>query len=214
MAQISTYPLLTPQLGDSVLGSNIVDTTGSPVIGNPTVQYSFSTIKTLIDQQLVQQIYSFNNTNSQTPAVDTVYNIRFGTPTGATSPHVQLLQGTGTTTAGDKVQFNTIGTYQIILEYTIGQRGATANQPFLLFRTLQDGTTQIGSTTVMKFQNNSTTESKSLIIPLTVNITQIGTYYNFQMIKDTVNDGSLVQQLNNVGWSGSQTATITISKLV
>jgi hypothetical protein len=66
----------------------------------------------------------------------------------------------------------------------------------------------------MKFQNNSTTESKSLIIPLTVNITQIGTYYNFQMIKDTVNDGSLVQQLNNVGWSGSQTATITISKLV
>ena len=214
MAQISTYPLLTPQLGDSVLGSNVVDTTGSPVIGNPTVQYSFSTIKTLIDQQLVQQIYSFNDTNSQTPAVDTIYNIRFGTPVGTTTSNVQLLQGGGTLTAGDKVQFNTLGTYQIILEYTIGQRGATANQPFLLFRTLQDGATQIGSTTVMKFQNNSTTESKSLIIPLTVNITQIGTYYNFQMIKDTVNDGSLVQQLNNVGWSGSQTATITISKLV
>ena len=214
MAQISTYPLLTPQLGDSVLGSNIVDTTGSPVIGNPTVQYSFSTIKTLIDQQLVQQIYSFNDTNSQTPAVDTIYNIRFGTPVGTTTSNVQLLQGGGTLTAGDKVQFNTLGTYQIILEYTIGQRGATANQPFLLFRTLQDGATQIGSTTVMKFQNNSTTESKSLIIPLTVNITKTGTYYNFQMIKDTVNDGSLVQQLNNVGWSGSQTATITISKLV
>ena len=214
MAQISTYPLLTPQLGDSVLGSNVVDTTGSPVIGNPTVQYSFSTIKTLINQQLVQQIYSFNNTNSQTPAVDTIYNIRFGTPVGTTTSNVQLLQGGGTLTAGDKVQFNTLGTYQIILEYTIGQRGATANQPFLLFRTLQDGTTQIGSTTVMKFQNNSTTESKSLIIPLTVNITKTGTYYNFQMIKDTVNDGSLVQQLNNVGWSGSQTATITISKLV
>jgi len=214
MAQISTYPLLTPQLGDSVLGSNVVDTTGSPVIGNPTVQYSFSTIKTLIDQQLVQQIYSFNDTNSQTPAVDTIYNIRFGTPVGTTTSNVQLLQGGGTLTAGDKVQFNTLGTYQIILEYTIGQRGATANQPFLLFRTLQDGATQIGSTTVMKFQNNSTTESKSLIIPLTVNITKTGTYYNFQMIKDTVNDGSLVQQLNNVGWSGSQTATITISKLV
>mgnify|MGYP003670819832 FL=1 len=34
------------------------------------------------------------------------------------------------------------------------------------------------------------------------------------MFKDGVNDGSLVQQLNNAGWSGSQTAAITISKLI
>ena len=214
MAQISSYPLLTPQLGDKVLGSNVIDSSGNTVVGNPTCQYNFTDIKSLVDQNYVQQIYSFNNTNSQTPAINVVYNIRFGTPTGTAADNIQLLQGTGTATAGDKIQFNFAGTYQILLEYTIGQRGATANQPFLLFRTLQDGATQIGSTTVMKFQNNSTTESKSLIIPLTVNITKIGTYYNFQMIKDTVNDGSLVQQLNNVGWSGSQTATITISKLV
>ena len=66
----------------------------------------------------------------------------------------------------------------------------------------------------MKFQNNTLTESKSLIIPITTQITKANTYYNFQMYKDTINDGSLVQQLNNAGWSGSQTATITIYKLI
>mgnify|MGYP003656119732 FL=1 len=127
---------------------------------------------------------------------------------------MQLLKTNAPDNAASKIQFNTIGTYHIILEYTIGQRSSTTNEPFLLFRTLQDGATQVGSTTVMKFQNNTLTESKSLIIPITTQITKANTYYNFQMYKDTVNDGSLVQQLNNAGWSGSQTATITIYKLI
>ena len=214
MAIIYSYPTLTPQFGDQVLGSNIIDASGNPVTGNPTVQYTFTSIKTLVDQDYVQQLYSFNNTNSQTPPVNTVYNIQFGAPTGAGTDNVQLLKTNAPDNAASKIQFNTIGTYHIILEYTIGQRGATANQPFLLFRTLQDGATQVGSTTVMKFQNNTLTESKSLIIPITTQITKANTYYNFQMYKDTVNDGSLVQQLNNAGWSGSQTATITIYKLI
>ena len=127
---------------------------------------------------------------------------------------MQLLKTNAPDNAASKIQFNTIGTYHIILEYTIGQRSSTTNEPFLLFRTLQDGATQVGSTTVMKFQNNTLTESKSLIIPITTQITKANTYYNFQMYKDTINDGSLVQQLNNAGWSGSQTATITIYKLI
>ena len=51
MAQISSYPSLVPQLGDNVLGSNTVDTAGNPVIGNPTVQYSISSVKSVVDQQ-------------------------------------------------------------------------------------------------------------------------------------------------------------------
>ena len=42
MAQISSYPILTPQLGDNILGSNNVDSTGTAVIGNPTCQYKFT----------------------------------------------------------------------------------------------------------------------------------------------------------------------------
>ena len=41
MAQISSYPILDPQFGDKVLGSNTVDSAGNPVEGNPTVQYTF-----------------------------------------------------------------------------------------------------------------------------------------------------------------------------
>jgi|TARA_R110000822_G_scaffold113449_1_gene244560 hypothetical protein len=214
MAIIYSYPTLTPQFGDQVLGSNIIDASGNPVTGNPTVQYTFTSIKTLVDQDYVQQLYSFNNTNSQTPPLNTAYNIQFGAPTGAGTDNVQLLKTNAPDNAASKIQFNTIGTYHIILEYTIGQRSSTTNEPFLLFRTLQDGATQVGSTTVMKFQNNTLTQSKSLIIPITTQITKANTYYNFQMYKDTINDGSLVQQLNNAGWSGSQTATITIYKLI
>jgi hypothetical protein len=216
MAQISSYPFVTPQLGDNVLGSNSVDASGVPVIGNPTVNYTLSSIKTVVDQNYIQQLASTSVLVSQTPAVNTVYNIRFGTPESVNLvKNVQLLQGAGTITEGDKIIFNAIGTYNIVLEYTIGQRGSTANHPFLLFRTLQNGATQVGSTIVQKFQNNLITESKSLIIPITTQITAVGTYFNFQIYKDGVNDGSLVQQTNSgAGWADSQSASITISKLI
>ena len=215
MAIISSYPISTPQLGDKLIGSNNVDASGTLVTGNPTVQYTLSSIKTLVDQNYVQQLASSSTLISQTPAVNATYNISFGTPVGNSTGNVRLLQGTGSVTAGDKIEFITTGTYNIVLEYTIGQRGSTANQPFLLFRTLQDGATQVGSTIVQKFQNNLITESKSLIIPITIQITVPGTYFNFQMYKDGVNDGSLVQQTNSAtGWADSQSASITISKLI
>ena len=56
MAQISSYPILDPQLADKVLGSNTVDSVGTPVIGNPTVQYTFSSIKALVDQNFFEQL--------------------------------------------------------------------------------------------------------------------------------------------------------------
>jgi hypothetical protein len=215
MAIISSYPISTPQLGDKLIGSNNVDASGTLVTGNPTVQYTLSSIKTLVDQNYVQQLVSSSALVSQTPGVNAIYNISFGTPVGNSTGNVRLLQGTGSVTAGDKIEFITTGTYNIVLEYTIGQRGSTANKPFLLFRTLQDGTTQVGSTIVQKFQDNLLTESNSLIIPITIQITVPGTYYNFQMYKDGVNDGSLVQQTNSAtGWADSQSASITISKLI
>ena len=55
MAQISSYPSLTPQFGDKVLGSNTVDASGYPVSGNPTVQYTLTSVKTLVDQQFIHQ---------------------------------------------------------------------------------------------------------------------------------------------------------------
>ena len=57
MAIISSYPTSTPQLGDKVLGSNVLDASGAPVVGNPTVQYTLTSLKTLVDQNYVQQFY-------------------------------------------------------------------------------------------------------------------------------------------------------------
>ena len=207
MAQISTYPLLTPQLGDSVLGSNVVDTTGSPVIGNPTVQYTFSTIKTLVDQQYVQQFSQGSLDTTQGPgATNTAHQINFGA-LNSSSPNAQLA-------ANGVVTFVTTGTYQVELVYYLGNI-PDANIVVTLFRTLQ-GATQLGASTLEQFTSNSNTARKRVAITYTVNITNVNTTHTHQMFRDAngANQGLLVQTTVNNGTSPIASAHITISKLI
>ena len=220
MAQISSYPLLTPQLGDKLLGSNVVDSTGNPVLGNPTCQYNFTDVKTLIDQQYVSQLVSSSAVNSQASAINTPYSIQFGTPTGIVSDNVQLLQGGGSATAGDKIKFNKTGTYQITLTYSIGVTASNANVPYLIFRTLKDNSTQLGPSVVYNEKFTSVNKAISLIIPITIQITE-DCYYNFQMMRSSAgggaDDGGLVKNatpLNISGVTEPSIATIQISKLI
>ena len=207
MAQISTYPLLTPQFGDSVLGSNVVDTTGSPVIGNPTVQYTFSTIKTLVDQQYVQQFSQGSTAVSQGPGgTNTAHQIEFGALNNS-SPNAQLA-------VNGIVTFVTTGTYQVELVYYLGNI-PDANTVVTLFRTIQ-GTDQLGATTLEQFTSNSNTARKRVAITYTVNITDINTTHTYQMFRDAngANQGLLVQTAVNNGTSPIASAQITISKLI
>tara|TARA_R100000935_G_scaffold49659_1_gene75127 strand:- start:7 stop:666 length:660 start_codon:yes stop_codon:yes gene_type:complete len=219
MAIIYSYPTSVPQLGDKVIGSNILDSAGNPVVGNPTVQFNFSDIKTLVDQQYVSQLESSSSEASQSPAgLGVVYSIRFGTPeTVDISKNVQLLQGTGTATTGDKIQFNKAGTYQITLTYSIGVTGTSSNVPYLIFRTLQAGTTQIGPSVVYNDKFNTVNEPISLIIPITIQVTA-GSYFNFQFLRSsTINDGGLVKNaapINVASVTEPSIATIQISKLI
>jgi len=220
MAQISSYPILTPQLGDNILGSNNVDSTGTAVIGNPTCQYKFTDVKTLVDQQYVSQLESSSAVASQASTLNTAYNIRFGALVGTTSSNVQLLQGGGTLTAGDTIRFNKTGTYQITLTYSIGVSVAIANVPYLVFRTLQDNSTQVGPTIIYNERFEILNHPIPLIIPITVHITKSQTLYNFQMARNGVNDGGLLKNSNpiNAGITPTPTApsiaTIQISKLI
>ena len=219
MAQISSYPLLTPQLGDKVLGSNVIDSSGTAVVGNPTCQYNFTDIKSLVDQNYVQQVESSSAVASQASALNTAYNIRFGALVGTTSSNVQLLQGGGTLTAGDTIRFNKTGTYQITLTYSVGVTQSAANIPYLVFRTLQDATTQVGPTVTYNQKFEAINNPVPLIIPITVQITKALTLYNFQMARNGVNDGGLLKNSNpiNAGITPTPTApsiaTIQISKL-
>ena len=219
MAQISSYPLLTPQLGDKLLGSNVVDSTGTPVLGNPTCQFNLTSVKTLVDQQYVSQLESSSSEPSQAPAaVNTIYSVRFGTPEAVDlSKNVQLLQGTGTATTGDKIQFNKAGTYQITLTYSIGVTASNANVPYLVFRTLKDNSTQLGPSVVYNEKFTSVNKPVSLIIPITIQVTA-GNSFNFQFLRaGTVNDGGLVKNsaaINVATVTEPSIATIQISKLV
>ena len=213
MAIIYSYPTLTPQLGDKVLGSNITDASGTPVTGNPTVQYSFSEVKELVDQQFIQQFTSSSNDSatgaipaSQGPvATNSVYPIIFG-PTDVSSTSVTI-------DAAGKVVFLKTGTYYITQEYLLAGTINDLNQT--MFR-IYDGTNQVGPTHLERYKVQFSNERKRVVIETMVNITSPNTEYIFQMIRDAngANSGTLTQQLNNNSWTTTPNAQITISKLI
>ena len=217
MAIIYSYPTLPPQLGDKVLGSNIVDSAGQPVLGNPTVQYTLNDIKLLVDQNYVQQLESSSSVASQASVVNQPYSIQFGAETGVATDSVQLLKTNGGDAGGNKIQFNKAGTYQITLTYSVGVNQG-ANTPYLIFRTLKDGASQIGPTVVVNQAFPTINTPISLIIPITIQVTT-SCYYNFQMMRSNngANDGGLVKNgapLNVAGVTEPSIATIKISKLI
>jgi len=217
MAQISSYPLLTPQLGDKVLGSNVIDSSGTAVVGNPTCQYNFTDIKSLVDQNYVQQVESSSSVASQASAQNVPYSIQFGIETGTAADNVQLLKTNAGDVAASKIQFNKAGTYQITLTYSVGVNQG-ANTPYLIFRTLKDGASQIGPTVVVNQAFPTINTPISLIVPITIQITT-SCYYNFQMMRSNAgaNDGGLVKNatpLNVAGVTEPSIATIKISKLI
>lgn len=216
MAIISSYPVSIPNLVDQVLGSNTYDSTGTPVQGNPTVQYTFTSIKTLVDQHMVQQLVATSQTNATAPliasqgptATNNVYTILFGAAQTPTLNHVKI-------DAVGKVTFVSTGTYYIKQEYYIG--ATLASKPVLLFRTFKDELTQEGGTTMFNLTSNGSNDRNRLVIENIVNITGGGTIYEFQMVRDAAgaNDGTLFKTLNNnAGFEDTPNALLTISKLV
>ena len=209
MAIIYSYPTLTPQLGDKVLGSNIVDASGATVTGNPTVQYTFTDIKTLVDQQFIEQFTASSTAASQGPAAaNTVHQIEFG-PANSTSTSVTI-------DVNGKVVWLKTGTYYVTQEYYL-QGAASINNLYVLFRTF-DGTNQIGPTHAEIYNVQSTSNAKRVVINQMINITdaQVNGYHVYQMIRDSAgaNDGTLYKIANNNTWTVTPSAQLTISKLI
>ena len=207
MAVIYSYPTLTPQLGDKVLGSNIVDASGAAVTGNPTVQYTFTDIKTLVDQQFIEQFTASSTAASQGPAAtNTVHQIEFG-PANNTSTSVTI-------DVNGKVTWLKTGTYYVTQEYYLG--GTQNNILLSLFRTY-DGSAQVGATHVENYKVQETADRTRVVIKQMVNITdaEVNGYHVYQMVRDSggANDGTLYKITNNNTWTATPSAQLTISKL-
>tara|TARA_R110000822_G_scaffold105598_1_gene233443 strand:- start:2000 stop:2629 length:630 start_codon:yes stop_codon:yes gene_type:complete len=209
MAQISSYPLLVPQLGDSVLGSNIVDSTGSPVLGNPTVQYSFSEVKSLVAQNMTQQLYSASAITIALPQNNTGASIKFSA-TDVNDPANDNVYYVANT---NQFTFRTSGTYYIEQEYNTSSAGGRS--PYFAFITKKAGV-QVGPTTVNKVWRQVTSDRLMVKISQMIQVVTIPEVYEFWGITGTAaanEDGSLiVNTLTN--WTDVPSAAIKISKLV
>jgi len=211
MAQISSYPLIAPQLGDSLLGSNIVDSSGTPVLGNPTVQYSISSVKSIVAQNFVQQLYSSSAIPITPPPNNTGASIKFG----AADTGNPLTDNVYYTAAANSFTFRTLGTYYIQLAYNTAGNGGTA--PKFAFITKDSESAQVGPTVLDQTIRQVTTENNKLInIEIMLNITAASSVYTFhaaQNFGSNITTGKLVVDAIAAGWTSVPSAGITISKL-
>jgi len=208
MAQISSYPLLTPQLGDSILGSNTVDSTGNPVIGNPTVQYSISSVKSIVSQNFVQQLYSSSVIPITPPQDNTGASIKFG----ATDTGSPLTDSVYYTAATNSFTFRTLGTYYIQLAYNTRGNGGT--EPKFAFITKDSAGAQVGPTVLdQTYRQNTTQNNKIINIEIMLNITTTSSVYTFHAAQEAIASGTLVKNDIAAGWTSVPSAGITISKL-
>ena len=205
MAQISSYPILDPQLADKVLGSNTVDSVGAPVIGNPTVQYTFSSIKSLVDQNFFQQLQT--ETIASIPLTQAGDVIIFGAA-DIPGTHVSYTAATGTVT------FNSKGSYYIEQEYVVS--GTAGGQLFPVFKTMQDGLSQVGPTVAERWYQNASSDRKRISIANIVNITVASTYYKFRGLWDSQGaQPTLESQLITNSWATQvPSASLKIYKLI
>jgi len=206
MAIISSYPVILPQLADQVLGSNNVDSYGDPVPNNPTVQYTIKSVKTLIDQHYSQKLSSSNTTSIIPGISDTGIILLF--PTAITTSTSVTIDAAG------KVAFADTGSYIIQQIYYAQATSGTNIQ--LNFKTVQDGTTQVGPTTTTSFLSNSSTARHRVDITSYVKITTASTFYHFWLQNPSVAAaGSLQPQTIAAAWgTDTPSAQLIITKLV
>ena len=207
MAIISSYPLSIPQLADKIIGTNAVDAYGNPVINNPTSQYTFSSVKTLIDQHYTQKLVAFND-QPITPGIDnTGIAMTFGAAQGTDGDAIRIAPD-GTVT------FNQIGSY--IIQQIYYAQATSGNNVQLNFKILQGGATQVGPTTATSFLSNSSTARHRVDVTSYIDIDIEGTYYNFWIQNPSTGAaGSLQPQVIPGGWGTDvPSAQLIITKLV
>jgi hypothetical protein len=189
-----------------VLGSNIVDSAGQPVLGNPTVQYTLNDIKLLVDQNFVQQLYSSSALTITPPQDNTGASIKFGASNiGTNINNVYYVAATNTFTFKP-------GTYYIQLAYNTRGNGGTS--PKFVFITKDSAGVQIGPTTSNKIYRNATAERVPVNIDIMLNITDVSSSYQFWAAQEDVASGALVVDAFATGWTDVPSAGITISKLI
>ena len=209
MAIIYSYPTLTPELGDKVLGSNVIDSAGNPVVGNPTCQYTLKDIKSVVAQNFVQQLYSASALEIALPQDNTGASIKFG----ASDVGNPLTDTVYYTAATNSFTFRTSGTYYIEQEYNTA--GGGGRSPYFAFITKKDNV-QVGSTTVNKVWRQVTSDRLQVIISRMIKVDNPNEVYQFWGItglSSSNENGTLIVN-TLINFTDVPSAAVTISKLI
>ena len=206
MAIISSYPVITPQLPDKILGSNNVDSAGDPVKGNPTVQYTLTSIKEVVDQNFVQQLSSSNIAPQAYPISNN--KIVFGAAESGVNVSID---------AAGKVIFNKAGTYYVQQRYLYGVASQAIR--YFTFRSVHTTATvasQYGPASVdVTGLNMTNVERKPMYINYMIKVVATDTL-EFESLLDAngFQTGASLYDRTLNQWGPVPSAQVIISKLI
>tara|TARA_R110000772_G_C13169726_1_gene426903 strand:- start:89 stop:718 length:630 start_codon:yes stop_codon:yes gene_type:complete len=209
MAIIYSYPTLKPELGDKVLGSNIVDSAGGAVQGNPTVQFTLTDIKTIVAQNFVQQLYSASSISITLSESNDGSSIKFS----ATDVNDSTVANVYYTALTNQFTFRSQGTYYIEQEYNTSAAGGRS--PYFAFITKKAGV-QVGPTTVNKVWRQVASDRLMVKISQIIQVVATNEVYEFWgktgSSSANENGGLIVNTLPS--WTDVPSAGVKISKLI
>ena len=205
MSKISnqtTYPSVTPQGVDYVIGTDVSDL-------DSTKTFEFSNIasyvKTTFDLAVTNVLSGFSTSNQLPSGLDSALQVEFGAAQKTASDPVMIA-------ADGTITFNQTGLYLINGFGNFERQGSSGGNTVTLWRALIDGT-QVGVTKSVELDKVNVMIPYEVTVPLTIETA--GTVLTYEIMRDSsgVDAGGLYTHTNLGGWSNVPSASIDIFKV-
>lgn len=198
MAKISTYPVVTPQLTDIIIGTDASDS-------NNTKNFSVSGLISCASPTatLVLQAESFD---PQEPAsLDVPLQVEFGAAQGTASDPV-MLSATG------EITFNQTGLYLLTGFGNFERQGPSGGNTVTAFIPLIDGA-QAAPTKAVELDKTGFMIPYEQTVPF--NVTTAGTVLTYEVMRDSsgIDAGGLYPHNINGPWTNIPSAEVRIFKI-
>jgi hypothetical protein len=205
MSKISnqtTYPSVTPQGVDYVIGTDVSD-----LDSTKTFEFSniASYIKTTLDLGVTNVLSGFSTSNQEPSGLDSALQIEFGAAQNTGSDPVMLA-------ADGTITFNQTGLYLINGFANFERQGSSGGVSVTAWRALLDGS-QIGVTKAVDLSGTGIMVPYEVTVPLTIETA--GTVLTYEIMRDSsgVDQGGLYTHTLLGGWSNVPSASIDIYKV-
>lgn len=198
MAKISTYPVVTPQPSDIVIGTDGSDS-------NNTKNFSVSGILSLASPAATLALEAASFDSQEPASLDIPIQVEFGPAQGTVSDPV-MLSDTG------EIKFNQAGLYLVTGFGNFERQGASGGTTVTAFIPLIDGV-QAAQTKAVELDKTGFMVPYEQTVP--INIPEGGAVLTYEIMRDSsgIDSGGLYSHNINGPWTNVPSAEVRIFKI-